>query len=338
MNKAQVRLRDENRMVTIKIGGRFKPEISEDVRNKWQALIDLVAEVFDVPAGLIMKVNPKDIEVFIRSENPGNPYEPQASERLGIGLYCESVMGRSKELLVANALADPVWADNPDVGLDMISYYGLPLKWADESLFGTICILDSKERSYDQKKLGLMTMFKDIIETDLKLIEANHSLKIVANTDPLTGIANRQHLCDVVKSEMTRHIEEQRMCSIAMIDLDGFKTINDLYGHRQGDLVLTRFVSFLKANLSKEVLIGRYGGDEFVVFFPDTGKDQAQTMLTDINQLMKDEPFFKSFALTFTFGITSITDDFDDEMDVLDAADKIMMARKSQQKSSHRQS
>jgi diguanylate cyclase (GGDEF)-like protein len=338
MTRAQVKIRDENRIVTIRIGGRFKPDIDENVRDKWQALIDLVAEVFDVPAGLIMKVNPKDIEVFIRSEHSGNPYEPQASERLGIGLYCENVMGRNRELLVSNARQDPIWADNPDVRLDMISYYGLPLKWSDESFFGTICILDSKERFYDERQLGLMRMFKNIIETDLKLIEANHRLKIVANTDPLTGIANRQHLCDVVKTEMTRHIEEQRMCSVAMIDLDHFKEINDLYGHRQGDLVLTKFVSFLKTHLCKEAFIGRYGGDEFVVFFPDTRSDAAEAILNGINDQMKDEPFFKSFALTFTFGITSVSDDFDDEMDVLDAADKIMMARKFQQKSSHRQS
>ncbi len=71
-------------------------------------MIDLVAEVFDVPAGLIMKVNPKDIEVFAEVRTQETPMSLKPANDAGIGLYCGNHGAEAKELTVANALADPV--------------------------------------------------------------------------------------------------------------------------------------------------------------------------------------------------------------------------------------
>ena len=328
MTKANVRLREENRLVTIEVTGSDKPEVGDDIRRKWQTLVDLVAEIFHVPSGLVMKVNRKDIEVFIRSETPGNPYEAHARERLGSGLYCETVLGKDSMMSIPNALRDPAWHDNPDVSLEMVSYLGLPIKWSDETMFGTICILDNKERTYEGREIALMGMFREIIETDLRLLETNHKLSIASKTDPLTGLWNRQCLCDAVKERTGEGPSGKDMFSVAMIDLDTFKSVNDTYGHRTGDLVLSRFADFLKKQLGKDVFLGRYGGDEFVAVFDGMETRQAQARLDAVLEAMASDPWFMAYSLSFTYGVVMRNALDDDGMDMLDAADKIMMHKK----------
>jgi len=112
--------------------------------QKWQKTLNVVADIFDVPAALIMRVWPGQIEVLVSSLSGGNPYEEHEKADLGTGLYCETVMATQAQLLVPNALEDPEWENNPDVELDMINYLGVPLIWPDGEIFGTMCVLDKK--------------------------------------------------------------------------------------------------------------------------------------------------------------------------------------------------
>ena len=136
----------------------------------WQKVVDLMAETLAVPAGLIMRVHARDIEVFVRSSNPENVYEPDETAPLGSGLYCEAVMDARAEVLVPDARNDPAWDHNPDIKLGMISYCGMPLAWPDGILFGTICILDSEENHYTQLYRRLLGQFKDSIELGLQAV------------------------------------------------------------------------------------------------------------------------------------------------------------------------
>ncbi|MDE2161355.1 MAG: GAF domain-containing protein, partial [Burkholderiales bacterium] len=116
--------------------------------ESWQKTVDLMAEVLQVPAGLVMRVWPHEIEVLVRSGNPGNVYHPGERADLDTGLYCETVMDTRRELLVPDARLDPAWSDNPDIKLGMYSYCGLPLTWPDGRIFGTICVLDERGNEY----------------------------------------------------------------------------------------------------------------------------------------------------------------------------------------------
>ncbi|MFA8436834.1 MAG: GAF domain-containing protein [Marinifilaceae bacterium] len=146
-----------------------RPDITQEIFEKWQHKIDLMAQVIDVPVGLIMKVHPEEIEVFVSSKSEGNPYEKGAREELNIGLYCETVMASRKMLNVPDALADEDWDDNPDIKLGMISYLGLPLEYPNGDLFGTVCILDQKERHFTDLQKDVLNHFKDSLESDLQL-------------------------------------------------------------------------------------------------------------------------------------------------------------------------
>jgi len=134
----------------------------------WQKIINLIAEIFKVPAALVMKVEPSEITVFVSSESEGNPYERHEKAPLNTGLYCETVMETRQRLLVSNALADEKWNANPDIKLGMISYLGFPIAWPGGEIFGTICVLDRKNNSFSELHERLLVQFRDAIESDLK--------------------------------------------------------------------------------------------------------------------------------------------------------------------------
>ncbi len=157
--------------VLLSQGHHPEPPIPDPILEKWQKIVNLMAEMLDVPAGLIMRILGEDIHVFVSSSTEGNPYHPGDSEHFwGSGLYCETVVTKNHELLVPNALFDEAWRNNPDLKLNMISYLGYPIRWPDGKPFGTICVLDCKTNSYSEKYKRLVTQFRDIIEIHLEII------------------------------------------------------------------------------------------------------------------------------------------------------------------------
>ena len=136
-----------------------------------------MASIINIPAGLIMKITDDKIEVFVSSHTEGNPYKPGDSEILdNSGLYCETVIKSKNKLLVPNALKDENWKTNPDIKLNMISYLGFPVLYPDQSVFGTICILDNKENAYSAIAEKLMYQLKKLIESNLAIVYMNREL------------------------------------------------------------------------------------------------------------------------------------------------------------------
>jgi transcriptional regulator with GAF, ATPase, and Fis domain len=142
--------------------------------GKWQNVVDILAEMLTVPAGLIMRCQGDEIEVLVASASPGNPYHPGEKELLPrSGLYCETVIKTRQMLLVPNALEDEKWRNNPDIKLGMISYLGYPIFLPQGEVFGTICVLDIKGNTYSEAYKKLLLQFKELIEAHLELLHTN---------------------------------------------------------------------------------------------------------------------------------------------------------------------
>jgi eukaryotic-like serine/threonine-protein kinase len=163
--------------------------------QKWQKTVNLMAAIFDVPAGLIMRVLPTQIEVLLASLSDGNPYKDGEKADLNTGLYCETVMAEREQLVVPNALEDPNWKDNPDVPLNMISYMGVPLICPDGSVFGTICVLDDHTREHLPLYRDMLDQFRGIIEQDLRMLDQDRELR-TANTRLTHELAVARELSD----------------------------------------------------------------------------------------------------------------------------------------------
>ena len=191
--KTRVFLREEQIFKDVAITDPKKPEINDKLLNKWKNIVNVMSEIIQVSAALIMKINPDSIGVFLKNQNKDNPYQIGVSDSLGCGLFCETVIAKNKVLYIKNALKNDVWKDGPHIDLDMISYYGLPLNWPDGESFGTICILNDKIIDLNQKSKNLLEVFRKLIEEDLNSLikqqelnnffDINLDLLCIANTE-----------------------------------------------------------------------------------------------------------------------------------------------------------
>lgn len=144
--------------------------VPDTLLPKWQRVVDLMANLYDVPTGVITRVYPEQLEILISSNTEGNPVPQGLREDLNMNLYCETVMATREQLHIPNAREDPKWANNPELALDLVMYLGVPLIWPDGKIFGTICILDKKTRHFSAVYKDLLWQFKDIVEADLRLL------------------------------------------------------------------------------------------------------------------------------------------------------------------------
>ena len=103
--------------------------------------------------------------------------------------------------------------------------------------------------------------------------------RMLAQTDHLTGLANHREFCDQVQAEIERASRFKRPISLAYIDLDGFKQVNDSHGHKAGNALLRTTAQAFQATIRRTDLVARLGGDEFAILLPDTGQAGAKCIM-----------------------------------------------------------
>jgi GAF domain-containing protein len=168
--------------------------IDAETLSSWQGIVDLMAEICGVPAGLVMRITGDDIEVFVSSRTEGNPYHVGDAETLaGSGLYCEHVIKTRAPLHIPDAPSDAKWRRNPDIKLGMIAYHGHPIVAPGGDLFGTICVLDTKPRVLELQYDKLIESFKRHIEQDLESMRRAQELER-RNRDLTAAMARIQAL------------------------------------------------------------------------------------------------------------------------------------------------
>lgn len=327
--RAQVRVREDQSLPMIAITSPKKPDIPDSFLEKWQELADIVARILKVPASLIMKLHEGEIEVFVRSQNQGNPYQLGEKAELGMGLYCETAVAKNDQLLVPDARQDPVWRDNPDVDLGMISYLGLPIRWPDSEVFGTICALDNKPNSYSEDFASLLSVLRQLLEKDLELLLAYENACEDSRTDTLTGLANRRTLNDCLEQEFSRFQRYGNPVSLIMFDIDNFKRVNDNFGHDAGDDVLKAISTQAGEVVRDADIIGRWGGEEFLVICPDTDVEGARLNAEKLRRVIENYDFEDIGTLTCSFGVASIHTGDSSASVAIKRADEAMYAAKA---------
>ena len=137
--------------------------------------------------------------------------------------------------------------------------------------------------------------------------ELTHALREVqrlAIHDELTGLANRRHMQERLEQERSRCQRTGHQFSIAVIDLDHFKRINDTQGHAGGDAVLRAFATETVAALRGADLMARWGGEEFLLLLPDTRGEEAKASVLRLLELVRNLPGAAGLPLTFSAGVT----------------------------------
>ncbi|MEB0075820.1 diguanylate cyclase [Pseudomonas sp. CCI3.2] len=168
-------------------------------------------------------------------------------------------------------------------------------------------------------------------ELAIKLSEHKNRLGILSRTDSLTGLFNHGAWKDLLQIEYGTCQALNRSTTIALIDIDHFKAINDTHGHIVGDNVLKQLGSELIKNLRDTDLAGRYGGDEFCVILPNTSLSQAAEILERLRQTVNHQrdPAIPSLTMSLSIGIAAYKPHFNGAGMWLNEADKALYAAKS---------
>ena len=144
--------------------------------------------------------------------------------------------------------------------------------------------------------------FGDLLATGIASIDDRAKLAAQAATDPLTGLANRRTLHDRLAAEIARSVRHSRTLSVAVIDIDHFKEVNDFGGHDAGDAMLAGVARCLAQNARVEDVLGRVGGDEFAWVMPETAREQAMVAVERARRLIA-ATVAEPFRITVSAGI-----------------------------------
>ncbi|MCR5237738.1 MAG: GGDEF domain-containing protein [Lachnospiraceae bacterium] len=163
-----------------------------------------------------------------------------------------------------------------------------------------------------------------------KLIEYNKILRQQASTDTLTGLSNRRSANEFIEKLIKRN-DEKGFC-VCMCDIDFFKKVNDSYGHDIGDKVLAGVAQALVENVTDECLVSRWGGEEFLIVFPNMNGDEARIMLETIRSKIKKIVFdtgSATFSIAITYGLAEYGFDGNAENVVKEADEKLYIGKEN---------
>lgn len=135
--------------------------------------------------------------------------------------------------------------------------------------------------------------------------EAYEQLQKTSITDPLTGIFNRLHLDNTLKLLLTVSTGNVQPTSVLLLDIDHLKRINDQYGHIVGDKALVAIASLMKKITRPNDLVGRWGGEEFLIICPNTGSEKATTIADRIVESLNSQPLLSDIHITVSIGIAT---------------------------------
>jgi len=190
------------------------------------------------------------------------------------------------------------------------------IKWI---LDNTVIIRDKNQK---------ITHYLGYLSDITKIKEYEQKLEILSQTDQLTKIKNRLYTDEIIQQQYYRFLRNEEKCSVILVDIDYFKKVNDTYGHMTGDLVLIEFSNLLSTNIRKSDIIGRWGGEEFLIILPYTDIKKAIDLANKLRLLIENFSFAKIGSITASFGVSEFKSKIGIE-ELLDNADKALYKSKN---------
>lgn len=254
----------------------------------WQEIVNLVTDLTEVPVALIMRKNADSMEVIAANNNRAdNPYQIGAKEALCHNLYCHHVVQTDSPLHISNALKLDKWKDNPDIKLGMVAYYGLPIHFADGSTFGTFCILDNKEREFDEKFQRLMQLLANSVESSLAMHVENLKL-----SDELQERDHYHSLTNLPTQSLGQlkysHKDDLNLSILFIRNIQAFD-IRDNLGLIDAQRLTQEFYKQVKSSIPKEVEIYYISNSEMILVLnsqsPDTLAGETENLACLLREL-----------------------------------------------------
>lgn len=207
----------------------------------------------------------------------------------------------------------------------------IPLKIKGEAI-GVLDIESDKLDAFTEKDLRMFSVFASQAAIAIENARLYDQTKEFSLTDALTRIANRRHFNLMLDNELKKARGYSRQLSLAMIDLDDFKSFNDRFGHVAGDKMLIHIVDTLKRNLRDTDFVARYGGEEFVVIFPETGHPLASKVSERLRSAVEGKQLKikgrRGKKMTISIGIATYPGNTETSVELIQIADRALYRAK----------
>ena len=223
-----------------------------------------------------------------------------AGKRIPLSMGLLGRCARTSEMVLAQDGDTKLASIMPDAR----SVLCLPLTYG-ESLLGVLNVESRREKAFGEQEVLILRTLADLLATALHNAFVFQKLQQQSITDSLTGIKTRRFFLENLQTEWKRASRSGRPFSVALIDLDKFKEVNDTSGHLEGDLVLARVGRLLEQKSRQSNVVARYGGDEFVILMPETGVEQAQILSERLRLWLATDPMLSERNITGSFGVAS---------------------------------
>ncbi len=263
------------------------------------------------------------------------------SEQLqGVRLECgQGIAGwvaqHGQPLLIPDVRKDERFAGHFDQQLSFTtrSIVCVPMRIKDR-VIGVIELINSlEEPGFGEDDILFITAIADFAAIALENARNYERINELVITDDLTGLYNSRKFGQLIEDEVQRAKRYKEPFSLIFLDLDHFKGINDTYGHLVGSRMLGEFGRLVGRQIRASDMAARYGGDEFAIILPHTGKERAIKMAGNLLVAMKDTQFVSDdnnpIALTASFGVATFPDDAGDRAGLIKAADLAMYDAKA---------
>jgi diguanylate cyclase (GGDEF)-like protein len=213
-----------------------------------------------------------------------------------------SVLQEGAQVIVEDISTHTLYKDMPLAAEGSI--IGIPLKF-NNAIVGVMNLSRSVTGSFTKAELRLLGLLADQAAVAISNANLHRELAQRANTDSMTGLPNRRALEERLQGELNHASRTKSQFAVVMMDLDGFKSVNDTYGHSVGDEVLRHVFNFLAERTRSADFLARYGGDELTLILRDSGLQEAQTVTRKVIDLMGKYSFTLPGKPPIKLGITA---------------------------------
>ncbi len=304
-----------------------------ELQNTWTIeelywkLVDVIPRYFHVKSASIIDVSgPRKEWRFLALHNIPNYVAKTVEEKMGAPDFAGNlteVKNNKKVLYIKDTRKYKEWAQ---VKGAPISWIGVPII-VDGNTVAVINVDGYHQDSFTEEDIVFANALSDAVSGIVQKMVSLEKMKALSIKDSLTSIYNRREFDTRFKEEIERAGRYRRPLSIVMTDIDGFKKCNDALGHLEGDRILIESSKIISSSIRLSDVIFRFGGDEFVLLFPETTSKQTAKVLDTITINLKKLVRPDGTPTTMSLGIAQYRDG-DTSKTLLDRADKAMYKAK----------
>ena len=302
---------------------------SLDLDSILQTIMEKMAEYFRPDTWSLLMVDEEHNELYFAIA-VGDAAEALKDVRLKVG---EGIAGwvakNGEQLIVPDVYTDPRFAKRIDevTQWETRSIICVPLN-SKHRVLGVIQLVNVDMKGFGDQEIFFLQALCDYAAIAIENSRSVEKIQELTITDDCTGLYNARHLYKTLETEVYRSSRFGYEFSVLFIDLDHFKQVNDTHGHLIGSKLLAEIGYLVKAQLRLIDYAFRYGGDEFVVLLPQTGKDQALTVAKRLRDALRVSMFCKEEGLNLnvraSIGLASYPHDAKSPHDVIRQADEMM--------------